>query len=105
MSKQEEIREGIAKTVCLWHIGEVGMWEAGEDSIRWEGPPKKDYYEAADMIMKDEDSQGVVIKAEDQTIQVELPADGKPTGLKLPYHLSNLGENIAAVEPLIGVNG
>lgn len=59
---REKIKEGIAQTVCLWHIGKPLMWEMGEDSMTWEGPPKKDYYEAADMIMKGEHSQGVVIR-------------------------------------------
>ena len=83
MTKQKEIREG--------------MIEILKDGVINDTP----FGETADAIMRKESSQGVVIKAEDQTIQVEIPADGKRTGLKVPYHLENLGKNIVAVEPLI----
>ena len=52
-------------------------------------------------LMQRLDKLGVVIKVENQTIQVQMLADGKNSGLTVPYHLENLGKNIVAVEPLI----
>ena len=98
MTKQEEIREGIAFKLFELDGGTKEYWDT-------DAKERKEYRHRALLLVKHLHSQGAVLKVEDQTIQVELPADGKPTGLKLPYHLSNLGENIAAVEPLIGVNG
>lgn len=56
---KEQTKELLARTVCLWHIGKPSMWDRGEDGGGWEGPPKKDYYEAADMIVTNLETQGV----------------------------------------------
>ncbi|KKN74745.1 hypothetical protein LCGC14_0387870 [marine sediment metagenome] len=92
MTKQEKIREGLiskVKSIRLWATNPEDPLSVEDD---------------ADDILNFLHSQGVVIKVEDQTIQVSLPADGKPSGLKVPYHLSNLGEHIVAVESLIEEN-
>ncbi len=44
-------RERLAKMICFWHIGISDMWDRGENTIGWQGPPKKDYYEIADQII------------------------------------------------------
>ena len=68
MATREEIREGIARHIFIWHIGNPRMWDEKWDEPNhmpsWEGPPREEYYEAADMVMNLEHSQGVVIKDE-----------------------------------------
>lgn len=95
MTQQEEIREIIDKHVddgCHYPdrscnaLGS-GYCSSGDEQYK--------------CLMEKLTQIGVVIKAEEQTIQVTLPADGKPTGLKVPFHLSTLGDNIVAVKPLI----
>ncbi len=101
MTKQEKVRKGLIQIVGdkLHDHAYNRQWDdnATHDLISKEEP-------IVDAVLKYLHSQGVVIKGKDQTIQVSLPADGIPSGLKVPYHLSNLGENIAATESLIEEN-
>jgi len=86
MAKQEEIREGIAI-----ELQRANALEGGNKSI-------SDYYPLAQRIMQKQGSQGVVIKAENQTIWLleasEAYKKGQSDLLKAGY---------VAVEPLIEV--
>ena len=94
MSKQEEIRKEIARLT-----EDRFRFPAENAGLKWDANFNR---MLANDILSYLHSQGVVIKASEQTIQVILPADGKDTGLKVPYHLSNLGfDNVVVVEPLV----
>ena len=59
MTKQEEIREGIAENAYHFDY-------RGKEHLKWQvlaGEYKVPYYEFADVVLYKEDSQGVVIKA------------------------------------------
>ncbi len=95
MDNQEidRVKEEIAKYQRGLHCKAKG-WTVGD----WDDLPAiilVKYYDEADQILS---IKGILIEADDQTIQVSLPADGRDTGLKVPYHLSNLGENIKKVK-------
>ncbi len=60
-----------------------------------------DVTEEADKARLHLSKWGVVIKVENQTIMVSFPADGRDTGLKVPYDVSNLGDGLAIVAPLV----
>ena len=62
MTKQDEIREGIARAIHNWHVGNTEEWD--KDDSHWFGPKRADYYEAADMVLTEESYKGVVIKVE-----------------------------------------
>ena len=100
MTKQEEIR-GLTKVDVVLIEYAKAVADVEEKELMTHSMMRKKWGELLIKVKQDLSDLGVVIKAEDQTIQVVLPADGKPTGLKLPYHLSNFGENIVRVEPLI----
>ena len=64
----ERIKEGLARQIFIWHIGKPKMWDEKWDKpdhfLSWEGPPREDYFEAANMVMKEMRSQGVMLTEE-----------------------------------------
>ena len=111
MTKQEEIREGIAKrkleivirceTRLIHSLSSKVQKQLGHEPYTWETIPeylKVFWLEEADKEMNELDSQGVVIK-------VDIP-DGwllaKPTGEGVDQFWVQVGSpKIVAVEPLI----
>lgn len=100
MTKQEEIRERAAKVI-------YGDWAIG--SIPWEKlmeAEKKPWLETADRVLKDEDSQGVVVKV-DRELPKLISLTGKaslPEKCAYALGVSDMAEKMAgcvAVEPLI----
>ena len=91
MTKQSEIKQEINKLID-------NCYTKGSPDYPWlVFQPQKFLNDLFPLL----DRLGVVVKVEDQTILLEMLADGKGTGLKVPYHLENLGKNIVAIEPLV----
>ena len=101
-TKQEEIREGIARLVHYWHIGGSERWE-DNDEENWQGPKRQEYYEAADALIPYLHSQGVVLK-----VDRELPTSSwngheyiEQNDFVLKGRNQLLDAGYVAVEPLI----
>ena len=86
MTRQEEIQEEIAKSICLW------------DGLDWEILPEKDYpmlktretyRRFAMVLMTNLDSQGVVLKVERNLPAVHWSSDA-------PLYDKAFGEGVAA---------
>jgi len=100
MTKQEEIREGIAKDIHYWHTTGTEDWDRPES---WHGPKIENYYEAADTILNNLHSQGCVLKVDRDSVYCNIPMDKVPLSGKTAYvetkELEKAG--YVAVEPLI----
>ena len=105
MTKQEKIREGIAKQVWCCSIN-LEMARRGEP-IRYLPAEfdeqhvidKQPYYEAADLILEEESSQGVVIKVERGLPYCKRCCSGEYLGDSTQQDMLNAG--YVAVENLI----
>lgn len=48
--KVDELVEWVAREAFIWHIGDSKAWD-DPTWIRWEGPPREDYYKLAKQIL------------------------------------------------------
>lgn len=96
MASREEIREGIAKQICYFYLRKTG---ANFSIIT-----QAECYEVADFILKEEDSQGVVIKVDRELPHKPIYDDRRINDALSVYQRVITKVGYEAVGPLIENN-